>query len=202
MTQIGVLSVQGAFAEHQQAFQQALDPRPEDGSVVQVRRPEQLYDLDGIVLPGGESTTIDKLLDSSGLRDPLVEAISEGLATLATCAGAILLSSQGDEEVERTDTELLGVLDAEVERNAFGRQRESFEGAVQAQPLGEEPFPGVFIRAPAFRRVWGRAEPFARLPDGNVVGVEQANVLALTFHPELSGDPRLHEHFLDVFVDG
>lgn len=163
--------------------------------VVQVRRPDQLADCDGLVLPGGESTTIEKLLDSAELRGPLTQSIREGTPTLATCAGAILLASDAGEEVDRTDTELLEVLDASIERNAFGRQRESFEGRVEA-PAFEEPFPGVFIRAPAFSKTWGQAEPWARLPDGEIVGVEQENVLALTFHPELSGDLRIHEHFL------
>lgn len=197
MTRIGVLAVQGAFAEHEAALRRALDAEGRQADVVQIRRPHELSACDGLVLPGGESTTIDKLLGSSGLRGPLVDALDDGLPALATCAGAILLSSRGDEEVERTGTELLGALDASVERNAFGRQRESFEGTVQAPAIGEEPFPGVFIRAPAFRDTWGRAEPWARLPDEQLVGVEQGNVLALTFHPELSGDPRIHRYFLD-----
>lgn len=195
--QIGVLAVQGAFLEHAQVIERLLDEDGYEGTVTEVRRPEQARRLDGFVLPGGESTTIEKLLDSSGLRGTLEERVRAGAPVLATCAGAILLSSEGDEAVERTGTELMGLLDAEIERNAFGRQRESFEGAVQAKALGERPFPGVFIRAPAFRETWGDARPWAMLPDGEIVGVEEGNLLALTFHPELSGDDRVHRYFLD-----
>lgn len=195
MPRIGVVAMQGAFAEHERA----LDPLLDEGEVVQVRDPEQVRRLDGFVLPGGESTAIDKGLDAARLREPLARRIEDGAPTLATCAGAILLASEGDEAVERTGTELLGALDASVERNAFGRQRESFEAPVQAPALDGDPFPGVFIRAPAFPETWGRAEPWARLPDGEVVGIEQDNVLALAFHPELSGDRRVHRHFLERF---
>lgn len=207
MVRIGVLAVQGAFQEHQATLEALLEAEDPAGEVVQVRRAEQAERCDGFVLPGGESTTIEKLLDSSGLRPVLTEAIEAGAPAMATCAGAILIASEGDEQVERTETQLLGLLDAEIERNAFGRQRESFEAEVDVEALGEAPFPGVFIRAPAFKRTWGQARPFARLPrnphdpDGRevprLVGVEQGNILALTFHPELSGDPRIHRHFLD-----
>lgn len=198
MVQIGVLAVQGAFVEHQQVLERVLGSVGLDGDVVQIRRPEQLGTCDGLVLPGGESTTIEKLIDSSGLRAALVRELEAGLPTLATCAGAILVSSDGDGQVAKTGTELLGLLDAEVERNAFGRQRESFEGAVEADALDGGPFPGVFIRAPAFRRTWGEARPWARLPDGVTVGVEQGHLLALAFHPELAGDERVHRYFLET----
>lgn len=191
-----MLAMQGAFQEHEAALERALGALGRDAEIVQARRPEHLEAADGLVLPGGESTTIDKLLRSSGSRGPLVEEVEAGTPVLATCAGAILLSSEGDEEVERTDTRLLGLLDVAIERNAFGRQRESFEAPVHAPVLGEDPFPGVFIRAPAIAQVWGRAEPVARLED-EIVGVEQGNVLALTFHPELSRDTRVHERFLE-----
>lgn len=193
---IGVLAMQGAFEEHERVLSSLLD---EDDAIVQLRRPEQLEQLDGFVLPGGESTTIEKLLDASGLREPLARRIEEGAPTMATCAGAILLASEGGEQVERSDTQLVGALDASIERNAFGRQRESFEGAVESPALGPKPFPGVFIRAPAFKDTWGNATPWARLPDGEIVGVRQHAILALSFHPELSGDPRVHERFLTLF---
>jgi 5'-phosphate synthase pdxT subunit len=197
VVRIGVLAVQGAFEEHEHV----LDRLVSDGEVVQVRRREQLADVDGFVLPGGESTTIEKLLDAGDLREPLARRIAEGAPTMATCAGAILLASEGDEEVETTDTELLGALDASIERNAFGRQRESFETELACPALGGEPFPAVFIRAPAFADTWGRAEPWARLDDGSIVGVEQGSVLALSFHPELSPDPRVHRYFLSKLDD-
>jgi 5'-phosphate synthase pdxT subunit len=190
-----VLAVQGAFAEHARVLEALLG---HEGEVVEVRRPEDIETADGFVLPGGESTTIEKLLDAGQLRAPLARRVDDGAPTLATCAGAILLASEGADEVDQSDTELIGALDASIERNAFGRQRESFEAEVDVAGL-DEPFPGVFIRAPAFRETWGRAEPWARLPNGRLVGVEQGNLLAASFHPELSGDPRVHRRFLARF---
>lgn len=187
--------MQGAFQEHQQLLESVFDAEGIEGRVVQVRTPEEASRCDGFVLPGGESTTMDKLLGSSGLRKALMARVGEGAPVLATCAGAILLSSRGDRQVDRTGTRLLGVLDAEIERNAFGRQRESFEAGVQVEGLAEA-FPGVFIRAPVFQDVWGRARPWAWLEDGRVVGVKQGPVVALVFHPELSGDPRVHAGFV------
>ncbi|MDX1611683.1 MAG: pyridoxal 5'-phosphate synthase glutaminase subunit PdxT [Candidatus Thermoplasmatota archaeon] len=198
---IGVVSVQGAFHEHRVALAAASEHAGIEADVVEVRRLDQAEACDGFVLPGGESTAIYKLLVSSGLFDHLRERIEASTPVLATCAGAILLSSKGDEQVARTGTKLLGALDAAVDRNAFGRQRESFEAGLAIPALGEAPFPGVFIRAPAFREVWGRAKPWATLPDGQVVGVRQEHLLALTFHPELAPDPRIHAWFLDLVQD-
>lgn len=194
---VGVVAVQGAFIEHATALRQAAGAQGSLVEVVEVRRPDQAARCQGIVMPGGESTAIYKLLRSSGLFEELQTRVRDGTPLLATCAGAILAASQGDDQVQGTQTELLGLLDAAVDRNAFGRQRESFEGPVHADALGPEPFPGVFIRAPRFRELWGQAEPWARLTDDEIVGVRQGNVLALTFHPELSPDTRVHEHFLD-----
>ncbi len=197
MVEIGVLAVQGAFAEHEASLERACDTLDLDVHVVQVRRPEQLARCDAIILPGGESTTMDKLLDSSGLRAPLTEAIRDGRPVLGTCAGAILLSSQGDGQVERTGTTLLGLMDTAVTRNAFGRQQESFEAPVELAGIEDAPFPGVFIRAPAFSKWWGEAKPWAKLANGEVVGIQQGNRWALAFHPELSPDPRIHAAFLE-----
>ncbi len=191
-----MLAVQGAFQEHEAMLDRVLAGTSAGGVVRQVRTVEQARACDGFVLPGGESTTIDKLLRSGGLRGVLRERVGEGVPVLATCAGAILVSSGGDEQVRRTGTELLGLVDASVERNAFGRQRESFEASVEVPSLEGGGFPGVFIRAPAFDEVWGRARPWARL-GGQIVGVEQGPVLALAFHPELSGNPRVHAFFVD-----
>jgi 5'-phosphate synthase pdxT subunit len=192
VVEIGVLAVQGSFREHGRVLERVLEDRDR---VHEVRTGDEARACDGFVLPGGESTTIEKLLDRHGLREALLERADEGAPVLATCAGAILASSRGDEQVEATDTDLLGLLDARVERNAFGRQRESFEAGVEAPALGEDRFPGVFIRAPAFAQTRGRADPWARLPEGPVVGVEQDRVLGLAFHPELAGDDRVHRYF-------
>lgn len=201
MVEIGVLAVQGAFQEHESVLNSVLEEQALEGEVTQVRTRDQARGCDGLVLPGGESTTIDKLLDSADLRDVLKDQVSGGVPVLATCAGAILVSSQGDEAVERTETRLLGLVDASVERNAFGRQRESFEAAIRIPALDGGPFPGVFIRAPVFQAVSGSARPWARLNGDQIVGVEQGSVLALAFHPELSGDPRVHEAFVQRVVD-
>lgn len=197
---VGVVAVQGAFAEHEGLLEAVFEAKGVKGRVVQVRTPKEAASCDGFVLPGGESTTMDKLLGANGLRGALLERVESGVPVLATCAGAILLSSRGDEQVDRTGTRLLGVLDVEVERNAFGRQRESFEAGVRVEGFGDS-FPGVFIRAPLFRRVWGRARPWAWLDD-RVVGVKQGSVVALVFHPELSGDPRVHAGFVDRVLSG
>lgn len=191
-----MLAVQGAFQEHERVLEQVLEDREEPGKVTQVRTVDQARRCDGFVLPGGESTTMDKLIASSGVRDVLVDRVEGGVPVLATCAGAILVSSEGDVEVQRTETKLLGLLDASVERNAFGRQRESFEASLRVPDLEGGPFPGVFIRAPVFREVWGDARPWALLED-RIVGVEQGPILALAFHPELSGDARIHEAFVE-----
>jgi len=165
-----------------------------DAEIRDVRRGDRARDLHGIVLPGGESTTIAKLLASSGLHDALVRRIGEGAAVLGTCAGAILLAREGDDQVARTRTRLLGCMDIAVHRNAFGRQRESFQRDVRLE--GEErPFPGVFIRAPSIVKTWGEARPIAWLED-EVVGAQAGRRIALAFHPELGGDTRLHERFV------
>lgn len=197
MVKIGVIAVQGAFAEHASALRRAAEADGRQIEVLQVRRPSQAEACQGFVLPGGESTTIHKLLRSSGLFGHLQQRVGEGAPLLATCAGAILAAKEGDGQVEATGTELLGLMDTSVDRNAFGRQKESFEAPLSIEALGEPPFPGVFIRAPGFRSLGGQARPWARLPGGEVVGVEQGGVLALSFHPELSPDTRIHSYFLD-----
>lgn len=157
-----------------------------------VRLPEDLEGLDGLVMPGGESTTMTLLMERMGLLEPIGRAIAAGLPTLGTCAGMILLASRVDGA--RDGQEPLGVLDITVRRNAWGRQVDSFESAVRVPAL-EDPFPGIFIRAPRLEDT-GSAEVIASLEDGEPVGVRQGKVMALAFHPELSGDPRLHAEFL------
>lgn len=194
---LGVLALQGAFVEHREAFERALQAAGLAGEVVDVRRPEELVGLDGLAMPGGESTTISRLLVASGLDAAIRRRTdAEGFPVLATCAGLILAAKEGDRQVEGTDTKLLGLLDVAVDRNAFGRQRESFEAPLAVKGF-DAPFPAVFIRAPAVTRTWGAAEPIAS-HDGRVVAVRQGNVIGLAFHPELSEDDRFHAMFLDV----
>lgn len=198
---IGVLGLQGAFQEHDEALRAALAQRGVDGQVVRVRRRGDLEAVDGLVLPGGESTTISKLLRAFDLHDPLVaRARDEDFPVLGTCAGLILLSSEGDGQVEKTGTRLLGLMDMAADRNAFGRQRESFEADVHVKGL-DAPFPAVFIRAPAVTRTWGSCEAVGALADGTVVAARQGNRFALAFHPELTGDARLHEAFVRAVAE-
>jgi 5'-phosphate synthase pdxT subunit len=184
----GVLALQGAFREHREVLD-ALGVE-----AVEVRVPEHLGGIDALFIPGGESTTIGKLLDTSGLRQPLRTALSDGLPAFGTCAGLILLAEDvGDAEDARAPAPL-GVLDCAVARNAYGRQRESFEARLAVNGL-DGMFPGVFIRAPVIERV-GRAVEVLAVHDGQPVLARQGAVWGATFHPELSGDLRLHQRFL------
>lgn len=192
----GVIAVQGAAPEHVKALQNAMARLDIAGSVITVRRPEQLAEVSCVVIPGGESTTISKLLRRFELHEPLVRRGLEGMPILGTCAGCVLLAKEGDEEVERTGTKLLGLMDMSVDRNAFGRQRESFEAPLVIKGMSA-PFPGVFIRGPVIRRVWGDCDVLASYGD-KIVMARQKNLLALSFHPELSGDSRVHEMLLSL----
>jgi 5'-phosphate synthase pdxT subunit len=189
----GVLALQGAFIEHVQML------RTLGVEAVEVRLPEQLHGLDGLIIPGGESTTIGKLAVAYKLIEPIRRMAKEGVPMLGICAGMILLAK----DIGR-DQPLVGVMDIVVKRNAFGRQVDSFETDLEVPELdavstpGERgrPFRAVFIRAPSIESVGNGVEEVARLPDGTVVAARQDNVLATAFHPELSGDTRFHRYFL------
>lgn len=193
---IGVLSVQGAVSEHVEMANRALDDSGRKGTAVVVNKKEQMKEIDSLIMPGGESTAISKLVDKQGLRGLIIRRGEEGMPIMGTCAGCILMAKAGDEEVEKTDTKLLSLMDTKVVRNAFGRQRESFEAELDISPF-EEGYPGVFIRAPAIMEVWGDCEALARL-DKYIVMAKQRNFLAVAFHPELSDDSRIHRFFLDL----
>ena len=185
---LGVLALQGAFREHAEALT-ALG-----ADVALVKRPEELDSVDAIVLPGGESTTIDKLLDSSELREPLTRRLREGLPAFATCAGLILCATEVIDG--RTDQSPLGVLDVTVRRNGYGRQRESFEASLAVRGLADGDFPGVFIRAPVVERVGPDVEVLAEFDGVPVLG-RAHDLWFASFHPELSGDLRLHQLFVN-----
>lgn len=186
---IGVLAMQGAYREHLAALERC-------GAISRaVRLPEDLVGLDGLVIPGGESTTMQILLERMGILDAVRDAVQGGLPTLGTCAGMILLSSEITDG--RAGQRSFGVLDAAVRRNGYGRQVDSFEADLDVHGLPGGSFPGVFIRAPLVERVGKAAEVLAEL-DGHAVALRQGNVLALSFHPELSDDLRLHRSFLDL----
>jgi 5'-phosphate synthase pdxT subunit len=184
---VGVLALQGSFREHGEALA-ALG-----ADVAFVKRPEQLAGVDAIFLPGGESTTMDKLLDSSELRAPLTQQLREGLPAFATCAGLIVCATEIVDG--RPDQLPMAVLDVTVRRNGYGRQRESFEVPLAVHDLVGGPFPGVFIRAPVIERVGAPVHVLAEHEGAPVFG-RQANVFFSSFHPELSGDLRLHQAFL------
>ena len=185
---VGVLALQGASRLHAEVLR-GLDAEP-----VEIRTAEDLAGVEAVVLPGGESTTIGLLLDLAGLRDPLADRIADGLPVLATCAGMILLAT--DVLDGRPDQRPLGAIDLSVRRNAFGRQRDSFEADLEIEGLDGGPFPAVFIRAPVVERVGPGVEVLARIEEGAVL-CRSGAILVSSFHPELSGDLRLHRLFLE-----
>jgi pyridoxal 5'-phosphate synthase pdxT subunit len=179
---IGVLAVQGDFAEHEKALAAiAVEP-------VEVRLPRHLEGLSGLILPGGESTAMRRLIERWGLREPILELAESGAPFFGTCAGMIVLAREivGDEEP------ILPLLDVSVQRNAFGRQLDSFESEVTVPVLGDLPVHGVFIRAPIVERVGPGVDVLATLDDGRIVAVRERNIVATAFHPELAGDTRFH----------
>ena len=193
---IGVLAVQGAVSEHVDALRRAGQALGTEVEAVAVRTAADLATVAGIVLPGGESTTISRLLRSGGLQQPLVDRARRGdLAVFGTCAGMILLSSRATQDVAEKDIELLGLLDTEVDRNAFGRQRDSFEGDLEV--LGVGTVPAVFIRAPVVTAAQPPTQVLARNARG-IVAVRNGRILATAFHPELTGDTRMHEWFVQL----
>jgi 5'-phosphate synthase pdxT subunit len=185
---IGVLAVQGAVREHVAAIRE-IGAEP-----VEVRLPRDLVDLDALILPGGESTTMRRLLDTYGLREPIAALARAGAPMLGTCAGMILLADRLDND----EAPYFGMLDLEVRRNGYGRQLDSFEADLDAPSLGELPLHGVFIRAPLVVDAGPDVEVLARDPDGNPVAVRQGRILATAFHPELTGDRRLHRLLLQM----
>ena len=185
---VGVLALQGAFREHREVLD-ALGVE-----TIEVRTPAQLGALDALILPGGESTTMSQLLDSSGVRAPLAERLADGFPVLGTCAGMILLAREVVDG--RPDQQSFGVVDIAVRRNAYGRQRDSFEADLAVDGLPGRPFPGVFIRAPRIESVGERVEVLASHEDVPVLA-RQGAVVITSFHPELSGDLRIHQLFLD-----
>jgi pyridoxal 5'-phosphate synthase pdxT subunit len=179
---IGVLAVQGAFAEHINILRQiGVDAVP-------VRLPSDLEGLSGLILPGGESTTMRKLIDEWGLRQPILDLANKGAPLFGTCAGMILLSK----DIADGDEPVFPLLDIAVKRNAFGRQLDSFESELDVPVLGDRKVHAVFIRAPIVERVGPDVDVIAQLEDGRVVAVRKGQIVATSFHPELAGETRFH----------
>jgi 5'-phosphate synthase pdxT subunit len=183
---VGVLALQGAFIEHEQML------RGLGAETAQIRTPAQLDDLDALIIPGGESTTIGKLAVSYGLVEPLRQ-FAQSKPTWGTCAGMIFLAK--DIGIDRQP--ILQLMDIRVNRNAFGRQIDSFERDIALPVIGEPPFHAVFIRAPIVTEAAPSVEVLGRLDDERIVAVRQGHLLATAFHPELTGDDRLHRYFLN-----
>jgi 5'-phosphate synthase pdxT subunit len=191
---IGVLGLQGDFEAHLKALQRAAEALDLDVEGVVVKLPQHLSELDGIILPGGESTTIGKLMELYGLKEPLQQMISQGVPMWGTCAGLILLARETDNAL--AGQPLLASLDIRVCRNAFGSQRESFETNLSVPELGEAPFHAFFIRGPSIAEVGPEVKVLATLDDGTIVAVRQGSLLGTAFHPEVAGDVRFHDYFL------
>ena len=186
---IGILALQGDFLEHYKVLQ-SIGVTP-----CLVKLPEDLIDLSGLIIPGGESTTIGKLATEYGLIEPLREFGREH-AIMGTCAGAIFLSKDA-----QLDQPILNLMDIQVERNAFGRQVDSFEIDLAVPFLqngNDNPFHAVFIRAPIIESVSGKVQVLLRLPDSRIIAAQQGKILAISFHPELTDDPRFHQYFVEI----
>lgn len=185
---IGVLALQGAFVEHISALQRV------NAEGVAVRLPEDLKGLDGLIIPGGESTTIATLMELFRLREPLTRLAADSFPVFGTCAGMILLARKAP----TLPIQPLGAIDVEVRRNAFGRQVDSFEVNLPVPALGPKPFKAIFIRAPYIDKVGAGVEVLATLPGGQAVAARQGKIIVTAFHPELGTDDRFHRYFLDI----
>jgi 5'-phosphate synthase pdxT subunit len=198
---IGVLGLQGDIEENVAATNQALQELHINGNVDSVRYPEEIERIDGLILPGGESTVQSSLVAIQRSMPVIKKRISEGMPVLGTCAGMIMLSKRAyDRIVGDTKQKLIGNLDIVIERNAFGRQNDSFEADLPLSILGNEPFKGVFIRAPAVSEVGKDVEVIGKL-NNKIVAVKQKNIIGTSFHPELSGDSRMHRHLINMVVE-
>ena len=186
--EVGVLAIQGDFAEH-------IAVLGELGVTArEIRLPEQLHSLDGLIIPGGESTTLSRLMTIYNLRDSIAEMAAQGHAIWGTCAGMIMMS----QEITEQDPVPLGIMDIGVQRNAFGRQVDSFEQALNVDGIGKDPYHAIFIRAPVIIRVGPAVRVLSKLEDQRPVAVQQGNLIATSFHPELTRDYRFHSYFLNL----
>jgi 5'-phosphate synthase pdxT subunit len=195
---IGVLAVQGDVAENVMATKMAIEELDVDGIVTEVKTPEQIDDLDGLVIPGGESTVIGTLSLVNGSLKKIKEKIAGGMPVFGICAGMIVLSKKAkDRIVGEMDQPLLDYLDVRLERNAFGRQKDSFESEISMEKIGISKFQGVFIRAPSIIETGKDVEILSKFNE-KIIAVKQGNILGTSFHPELTGDISLHKYFVGL----
>ena len=197
-TNIGILSVQGDVEENFNATRLALDELGIDGTVINVKTPDQIAKIDGLILPGGESTMIGQLSLINGSLKQVKEKIESGMPVLGICAGLILLSKKvKDRVVGKTEQPLLDLLNVSVERNSFGRQKDSFEAEISLDPINISKFNGVFIRAPSISELGNNVKTISKFNE-RIIAVKQDNILATAFHPELTSDASLHKHFINM----
>ena len=195
---VGVLAVQGDVAENVMATKMALEELGLEGIVKEVKTPEQIADLDGLIIPGGESTVIGTLSLMNGSLKKIKEKIASGMPVFGICAGMIMLSKKAkDRVIGEMDQPLLDFLDVKIERNAFGRQKDSFESEISLDKIGISKFPGVFIRAPSILDTGKNVEVLSKFNE-KIIAVQQENVVCTSFHPELTGDLSLHKYFVNL----
>ena len=195
---IGVLAVQGDVTENVMATKMAIEDLGIEGTVNEVKTPEQIAQLDALIIPGGESTVIGTLSLVNGSLKKIKEKIANGMPVLGICAGMILLSKKAkDRVIGEMDQPLLDFLDVKIERNAFGRQNDSFESDISLDKIGIPNFQGVFIRAPSIIEVGKDVEVLAKFNE-NIIAVKQGNIVGTSFHPELTGNLDLHKYFVDL----
>ena len=194
----GVLSIQGDVLENILSIEAAIDALGIDGIVTAVRTPDEISKVDGLVIPGGESTTIGQLSKFNGSLKVLKEKIEQGMPVLGICAGMVLLSNNAnDKVVGKIDQPLLNILDIKLERNSFGRQRESFESDISLNSIGIPKFNGVFIRAPSISEIGSDVEVLSTFNE-KIIAVKKNNVIGVAFHPELTSDISLHKYFVNL----
>ena len=198
---VGILALQGDVTENFMATMAALHDARMDATVSQVKTPDQISKLDGLIIPGGESTMMGQLSMVNGAMNALKELIDGGTPVFGICAGMILLSKNSKDRVMgSTEQPLLDMLDVEIERNSFGRQKDSFQAEISLDPIGISSFQGVFIRAPAILTSGSNVEVLSKFNE-KIIAVKQGNILATSFHPELTQDVSLHKHFVEMIKE-
>lgn len=193
---IGVIAIQGNVEEHIDSLKCALKRANREAHILTIKHNGSVPSCDALIIPGGESTTLGRFMEREGIASEIRAAAQKGVAIMGTCAGLVLLAKNGDEQVEKTNQVLLGLMDIKVNRNAFGRQKESFESMIGFVGFSE-PFRALFIRAPCITDCGKNVEILSKYND-IIVAARQNNLLALAFHPELTDDPRIHHYFLKM----